>query len=56
MRVIIKVGHKIKLDVPENPMFFVFQFYYIFAGKGNKRVSDMMVNLLIGVSGRFSKP
>jgi hypothetical protein len=30
---ITKLPHRMEFDIPENPMFFVFRYCYIFAGK-----------------------
>ena len=33
VRNITKLPHRMEFDIPENPMFFVFRYCYILAGK-----------------------
>ena len=33
VRNITKLPHRVEFDIPENPMFFVFRYCYILAGK-----------------------
>jgi hypothetical protein len=44
VRNITKLSHRMEFDIPENPMFFVFRYCYILAGKWRSNFGAKKIN------------